>query len=191
MADLSVFITERLTAGGFFVVVVPPLDAAAVFLTTVPVLASLDSLVWLIFLLPRVDPVADADVAAGFLALEAVPVVLELVVAFRVPVVAPRVDLAFWTILEIRLEEVFVPMALEGDAGLAIMDLAGEAALSAPRGRTRALVSAGERICPGMLCGTSAVVAAVAPRTFFFGMTVGSTEFSLSSYPFLVRLHYN
>lgn len=176
MADLIVFMTERLTAGGCFVAAVPPLEAAVVFLTTVPVLASLDSLDWLIFLLPRVDPVA----GAAFLDLEAVPVVLELVVAFWVPA-----------------------KALDGEAGRAIMDLAGEeeeynwllageVGLSAALGRTRAFVDAGERICPVKLRDASAAAAAAgAPRPFFLGTTVGSTEFSLSSALEIVSLRYS
>lgn len=199
VADLIVFMTERLTAGGCFVAAVPPLETAVVFLTTVPVLASLDSLDWLIFLLPRVDPVA----GAVFLDLEAVPVVLELVVAFWVPAAAPRVDLAFWTILDIKLEEDFVLRALDGEAGRAIMDLAGEeeeyiwllageVGLSAALGRTRALVDAGERICPVKLRDASAAAAAAgAPRPFFLGTTVGSTEFSLSSALEMVSLRYS
>lgn len=191
VADFIVPITVLLVAGADFDAVV--LETAVDFLMTVPVLASLDSLAWLTFLLPRVDAVGGAEGTAGFLVRGTVPAVLEVVVevvAVRDPAVAPRFPLASRTILDSKLDEDFVLRPFIGDAGRAIMDLAGEAGrssrfltleggLSLPLGPIRALVDVGDRICPGRMSDASTT--AGAPRSFFVGLPSGSTEFSLSS----------
>jgi hypothetical protein len=119
---------------------------AVVVFMTVPVLASLDSLISLIFFLPRVVAGGGAG-RAGFLTLGAVPPALELVdeeaVVLRAAA-APRAPLAFSTMLLNKFDEDFVVRFLVGDAGLATCGLVGEAGRWIARGLIRALVEAGD-----------------------------------------------
>lgn len=139
------------------------------------------------------DAVGCPEGTAGFLVRGAVPVALDAVVdvvALRDPAVAPRFPLAFPTIADSKLDEDFILRPFMGDAGRAIMDLAGEAGhssgfltleggLSLPLGPIRAFVDVADRICPGRMSDASTT--AGAPRSFFVGLPSGSTEFSLSS----------
>lgn len=149
-------------------------------------------------------PVVDALGTAGFRIIAAVPVPLELVVevvAFLIPAAAPRVLLAFSTIVDNKLDEDFVLKPLAGEAGRAIMDLAGEeagrsgiflvgeAGRSKVLGRTRAFVVVGDKTCPCRNLDVSE--AARGPRGFFLGLPVGSTEFSLSSIAPIDSLYYS
>lgn len=152
-----------------------------VFLTTVAVLASLDSLVTLTFRLPRVTAVDGGGIAALRVRPVAVVVVapaLELavedVVVFLVAA-AGRVALALSTILD-RIFEGLVVEALTGDAGRLIIDFVGEAGRSL--GITRVFEDVGDRICDAAI-GTFGWM--TAPRNLFLGLSIGSPWFSLSA----------
>lgn len=144
VADLIVLMTVLLGAGA---VVLAALEAV-VFFTTVALLASLDSLVALIFRLPRVaaadgggaaafrDRVVVARVGAGFV------LAVDEVVVFLVTA-AGRVAFAFSTMLDRMLDEDFVFRPLTGEAGRPITDLAGDAGRSA--GRSLVFDEAGDR----------------------------------------------
>jgi hypothetical protein len=136
---------------------------------------------------------------AGFLALLEVPAALELAVDEAVTFLAaaaPRVALAFSTMLDRMFDDALEVTPLVGETGRAIMDFAGDAgcsimALAGEAGRftplgTRALVEVGDRIWLGWACPAPA--AAGAARTLFLGLPVGSTEFSLSSAPVISSL---
>jgi hypothetical protein len=183
VADFIVLMTVRFVAGVGFAAAAA---AFVVFLITVPVLASLDSLVWLTFLRPRVVAVVDvedtdSEAPAGFLP-RVVPETGVGVGPFRDVAVAPRLALAFSTMLDNRFEDL-EPGPLMGDAGRPIMDLEGDGGRSWPRGTTRALVEAGDRIWPGCSRTDSAAV-----WSFFLGLPIGSTEFSLSSVSVMASL---
>lgn len=144
VADLMVFMTVRFVDAA--------LDSVfeTVFFMTVPVLASLDSLDWLIFLRPRpvavvdVDDV-DAEAAAGFLPrVDVLAAAVADAAPFRAAA-APRVAFAFSTMVDNRFEDA---LPLMGDAGRAIWDLAGDTGRSWARGATRAFVEAGDRTWP-------------------------------------------
>lgn len=173
-ADFVVF-TFFLAAGAALV-----LEAAVVFLTTVEVLASLDSLAKLIFRLPRVAVVEGGGAAAlrvRPVAVVAVVPALELAVEEAVAflaVIAGRVALAFSTMLERIFEEALFAWAFIGDAGRLIIDFVGEAGRSL--GKTRVLEDVGDRICDAE---NGAFGLATAPRGLFLGLSTASPWFSL------------
>lgn len=170
MVDLVVFVAVLLAAGAVLVV----LAAAVVFLTTVAVLASLDSLVTLTFRLPRVA-VVDGGGAAALrvrpVAVVAVVPTLELAVeeavAFLVAA-AGRVALALSTMLDRMFEEALVG-AFTGDAGRLIIGFEGEAGRSL--GITRVFEDVGDRTCDVVTGGFIWVTPA---RSLFFGLSIAS-----------------
>lgn len=156
------------------------------FLTTVPVLPSLDSLMALTLRAVRdVAPALEAGAvaAAAFLVLVAAEdplaeVAVEDVVVFLV-VAAARVERAFSTML--LNMPLFEGAGLAGDTGRAMNDLPGEAAAAARSrgGRTRLLEEVGDRICAGLGKGLVAALAGLA-RPVFFLMSMCAISFSLS-----------
>ncbi len=155
---------------------------AVVFLTTVAVLPSLDSLVTLTFRLPRVV-VVDGGGAAALrvrpVAVVAVVPALELAVEEAVAflaVVVGRVALALSTILERIFEEALVGGAFIGDAGRLIIDFVGEAGRSL--GRMRVFDDVGDRTCDAEM---GAFGWMGAPRSLFLGLSIASPWFSLSA----------
>jgi hypothetical protein len=179
VVDLIVLVTVFLAAGAALV----PLTAV-VFLTTVAVLASLDSLVTLTFRLPRVTAVDGGGIAAlrvrpvAVVAVVAVAPALELAVEDAVVflvVAAGRVALALSTILDKIFEDLVVG-AFTGDAGRLIIDLIGEAGRSL--GTTRVFEDVGDRICDAVI---GALGWMTAPRSLFLGLSIGSPWFSLSA----------
>lgn len=165
--------------------------AAAVvvlFLTTVPVLPSLDSLMALTLRVVReVAPAREAGAVAvaPFLVLVAAAAVepaaefaAEDVVVLRV-VAAARVERAFSTML-LNMPPLLVA-GLVGDTGRAINDRAGEGAAAARSrgGRTRLLEDVGDSTWDGLGAGLVAAVAGLA-RGFFFGLSMCLISFSLS-----------
>lgn len=127
--------------------------AAAVRFTTVPVLASLVSL---LALTRRAVRVAGRDggarAGARLVLVGAVPLELELVLDAAVTflVVAARVALAFSTMLErifVATADRAAPIPLRGEAGRAICDFAGDAGRG---GMTmREFEEVGDKICVG------------------------------------------
>jgi hypothetical protein len=178
MVDLVVFAAGFLAAGAARVV----LEIIVVFLTTVAVLASLDSLVALIFRLPRVaatDGGGAAALRALPVAVDAVAPALELaveeVVAFLIA--AGRVALdAFSTMLDKRFEELFIAGAFTGDAGRLIIDFIGEAGRSL--GTMRVFEDVGDRTCDTV---TGAFIWVTPARNLFLGLSRSSPRFSLSA----------
>jgi len=158
-----------LLAGSFF--------AATGFLTIVPLLASLESLI--VLALPLATLGADAGAGATVLLPRPTPVVFAGSAGFRV---AARVDLAFSTML------VSIPAAppagvgatgLKGDIGRARLDFAGDAR-TGERGKVRELADRGDRTwdCSFALDVVRAGGAG-GPRGRFFGFSISS--FSLST----------
>jgi hypothetical protein len=167
-----VFITVFFSFTGATVLV------AAGFLTTVVVLASLESLI--VLALPRPTLGADAGGAARFP--RPAPVAVLASVAFRVA--APRVVLVFSTI------PVRIPAApptgvgatgLRGETGRASWDLTGETAVrTGDRGIEREFADLGERTWEGCSLSREVVRAeTTGPRTRFLGFSISS--FSLST----------
>lgn len=165
----------------FLAVEVAALPAAA-RLTTVPVLASLVSLLALI---RRAVLVAGRDGgarvgAATRLVLVAVlvPLELELVLEAAVTFLATRVALAFSTMLEsilVAVAERDEPAFLSGEAGRAICDLTGDAGRD--RFASREFEEVGDKTWVGRTCALSLARAA---RIRFFAFSIFSKSFSLS-----------
>ena len=174
VADFIVPMTVRLAGGGGLVALARD---AVLFLTTVAVLASLDSLVPLTFRLPRVEAVVAAAGNGGFLArvdvLAAAPVVVGT--AAFLDAAAARDPFAFSTMLDRMLDDGLDAMLFVGEGGRPTMDLTGEVRRSAARGATRALVDVGDRTWL-----EDASTATTPARDFFLGIPIGSAEFSLS-----------
>lgn len=158
------------------------------FLTTVPVLPSLDSLMALTLRVARdVAPAREAAAAAaavGFLALvdaaavdPAAELAVDDVVVFLV-VAAARVERAFSTML-LNMPLLLVA-GLTGETGRAINDRAGDGAAGARSrgGRTRLLDDVGDRTWDGL--GGGLVALAGSARGFFFGLSMCAISFSLS-----------
>lgn len=144
VADLIEPTTDFLAAGAVFVAL-ETFDV--VFLMTVEVLDSLDSLVVLTFRLGRVVDADGGCVAAlRFRPGPVLELAAEEVVTFLVAG-AGRVPLAFSTIPERILEDGLVGMPFTGEAGRLIIDFVGEAGLSL--GKTRVLEVVGDRTCDG------------------------------------------
>jgi hypothetical protein len=172
VADFIVLITVLFAAGAVFVA----LEAVVVvFLITVAVLASLDSLAALTFRLPRVVAVEGGGAAAlrvRLAAVVAVVPVLELAVEEAVVFLvaaAGRVALALSTILERMFEEGLVVGPFTGDAGRLIIDFIGEIGRSL--GRTRVFEEVGDRTCDG---ATGAFAWAGRARNLFLGLSIAS-----------------
>jgi hypothetical protein len=159
------------------------------FLTTVPVLPSLDSLMALTLrvvldVAPALGGAGAAAVAAPLLVLVAaaalvVPLeelAVEDIVVFRA-VAAARVERAFSTML---LNMPLLTVAgLVGETGRAMSDLPGEATTAARSrgcGRMRLLDDVGDRTWEGLGGGLAAGPA----RAFFLGFSICVTSFSLS-----------
>lgn len=154
---------------------------AAVRLTTVPVLASLVSLLALI---RRAVLVAGRDGGARvgaamrfvFVAVD-VPLELELVLEAAVTFLATRVALAFSTMLEsirVAVAERDGPEFFSGEAGRAICDLTGDA------GRDRFASREFEEVGDKTVGRTCALSVARAARIRFFAFSIFSKSFSLS-----------
>jgi hypothetical protein len=156
--------------------------AAVLFLTTVEVLPSLDSLMPLI-LRPARD--VAAPLAAGAGAAAAAPLrVLQVAAVLNPLELAVEDAVAFRAIAPARVARVFSTMLLMmvvelagfvGDTGRAIIDFAGDAGRS--RGATRELEEAGDKTCDQFL---EAISVAGPLRSFFLGFPMCATSFSLS-----------
>lgn len=167
-----------------FLVAVP--RAAAPFLTTVPELASLDSLLARDLRAVRVAGLEagarEAVVAALGLVRVAAVVLLELVLAVEAVVTLRPTPALVAFALSTMVESIPAAVAgrggpeyFSGEAGRAMPDLMGEAGRD--RFASLELDEVGERICAGR---TWAISAVGAPRILFIALSLRSISFSLS-----------